>query len=121
VHAVVESGGKQYRVAVGEALNVERLDGAPGQELVLDRVLLVSDGEGKVHVGSPLCPGVAVRAEVVAQGRGEKILVFKYKPKVNYRRRKGHRQAYTRIRVTAIDGVPDAAGASPDTAGGQDA
>jgi large subunit ribosomal protein L21 len=108
MYAVVESGGKQYRLSPGNAVNVERIEGEVGQSVTLGRVLMVVDDEGAATIGSPVVDGVCVTAEIVAHGRGRKIVVFKYKPKVNYRRKQGHRQPYTRVRVTAIGAPPEA-------------
>lgn len=105
MYAVIETGGKQYRLAPGEAVNVEKLTGEVGDRVSLGQVLLVADDEGNVTVGNPFLEGVSIEAEIVVQGRGQKILVFKYKPKANYRRRQGHRQPYTRVRVVEI-GAP---------------
>jgi large subunit ribosomal protein L21 len=102
VFAIVRTGGKQYRVEPGQTISVERLPFEVGQEAKLDDVLLVSDDAG-VRVGSPVVEGAQVRATVVAQERGPKIIVFKYKPKKRYRRRSGHRQQLTRLRIDAIE------------------
>lgn len=102
MYAVVETGGKQYRVQVGDELRVERLEGEVGQELVLEKVLMVG-GESGTRFGSPLLSGASVKAEVVSQARADKILVFKFKSKKNYRRMRGHRQYYTSIRIKGID------------------
>jgi large subunit ribosomal protein L21 len=109
----VESGGKQYRLSPGDALNVERIEGEVGASVVLGKVLMVVDDEGAATIGSPVVDGVDVTAEILAHGRGRKSVVFKYKPKVNYRRKQGHRQPYTRVRVTAIGapGTAEAVGA----------
>jgi large subunit ribosomal protein L21 len=101
VYAVVETGGKQLRVTVGQTVQVEKLPGEPGQEVVLDRVLLVG-GEQTV-VGTPWVPGARVVARIVEQGRARKVVVFKYKPKVRYRRKRGHRQPYTALRIERIE------------------
>jgi len=103
VYAVIESGGKQYRVEEGTLLQVERLDAPPGSEVTLDRVLLVADGP-TVKVGAPVVAGAAVRATVLGHGRGKKIIVLKYKAKAHYRRKQGHRQGFTRLRVDKITG-----------------
>ncbi len=100
IYAVFETGGKQYKVSPGQVLDVERLPEA-GETVELDRVYLVSDGE-KVTVGRPTVEGAKVVATVVEEGKGDKVLVFKYKPKVRYRRKKGHRQPYTRLAVKEI-------------------
>ncbi len=102
-YAVVETGGKQYRVSVGDSLSVERLVVDSGSDISLDRVLLVSDN-GSTRVGTPVVDGATVSARVDNHFRGEKIVVFKYKPKKRYRRRTGHRQALTRLTITGISG-----------------
>lgn len=100
-YAVIRTGGKQYTVREGTTLNVERLPGEPGDSLELGDVLMVSDGE-TVTVGTPVVAGAKVLAEIVAHGKGEKIHVFKYKPKVRYRKRTGHRQQYTKLAIKQI-------------------
>jgi large subunit ribosomal protein L21 len=103
MYAIVETGGKQYRVKPGDTLAVERLSGEPGETLDLDRVLLVAgNGKDEARVGSPGVAGAVVRAEVVEHIRGQKIIVFRYKSKVRYRRKTGHRQSLTRLRITDI-------------------
>jgi len=101
VYAVVETGGKQLRVSEGQTVRVERIPGEPGQEVVLDRVLMVS-GE-QTLVGTPWVPGARVVARIVQQGKGRKVIVFKYKPKVRYRRKRGHRQLFTALRIERIE------------------
>ena len=101
MYAVVETGGKQYRVQAGDQLRVERLDVEVGQEVVLDRVLMVGE-ENSTKFGTPLVAGAVVKAEIVSQERAPKVLVFKYKSKKNYRRMRGHRQYYTEIRIKEI-------------------
>lgn len=100
--AVVETGGKQYRVSEGDVIQVERLPAEVGDTVVLDRVFLVS-GDGGVKVGAPVVDGAKVTAKVQSLGRARKIFVFKYKPKKNYRRRKGHRQPYSRLLIEKIE------------------
>ena len=102
MYAIVETGGKQYRVKPGDTVAVERLTGEPGESLDLDRVLLVAGNGDEARVGSPGVEGAVVRAEVVEHIRGEKIIVFRYKSKVRYRRKTGHRQSLTRLRITDI-------------------
>lgn len=104
MYAVIETGGKQYRVAVGDRLRVESLSAAQGDSVKLDKVLLVAGGEGEILVGTPHLPGGAVTATVVGHGRGDKVHVFKMRRRKNYRRSQGHRQGYTELRVTAIHG-----------------
>jgi large subunit ribosomal protein L21 len=102
MYAIVETGGKQYRVEPGDTVAVERLAGEPGDTLDLDRVLLVGGADDAARVGAPGVAGAVVRAEVLGQIRGEKIIVFRYKSKVRYRRKTGHRQSLTRLRITDI-------------------
>src|ERR1051326_5132984 len=103
MYAIVETGGKQYRVKTGDTIAVERLSGEPGETLDLGRVLLIAgNGDGETRVGTPGVAGAIVRAEVVEHGRGEKVVVFRYKSKVRYRRKTGHRQSLTRVRITDI-------------------
>ena len=99
--AVVKTGGKQYKVAENDVLTVERLPGAAGETVTLDEVLLVGDEKG-VKVGTPTVAGTVVTAEIVEQTRGDKIIVFKKKRRHNYRRKRGHRQDLTVLRVLAI-------------------
>lgn len=101
-YAIIETGGKQYRVAVGDTLAIEKLPIASGSDVTFDRVLMVG-GDGPARVGTPLVAGASVQALVEDQFRGPKIVVFKYKPKKRYRRRTGHRQAQTRVAITAIN------------------
>jgi large subunit ribosomal protein L21 len=101
VYAVVETGGKQYRVAVGQEIDVEKLDGEDGAEVTLDRVLLVATGE-QVSVGSPLVEGARVLATIEQQAKADKIVVFKFRAKKRYRRKRGHRQLVTRLRIREI-------------------
>lgn len=101
MYAIIKTGGKQYKVAEGDVLNVEKLDAEKGAEVVFDEVLaIVNDGE--VTVGKPFIDGAKVTATVEEQGKGEKILVFKYRAKVNYRKRMGHRQPYTAVKISGI-------------------
>ena len=101
-YAIVQSGGKQYKVVPGETIQVDKLPLDEGKKFVLKDVLFVADGVKKVTVGTPLIKGVEVQTTVAGQVKGPKILVFKYKPKVRYRRRQGHRQNYTLLHVDKI-------------------
>jgi len=101
MYAVIRSGGKQYTVHEGDTLDVELLPAEPGAQVQLDEVLMVGEG-GDVTIGRPLVAGAHVVADVVSHGRGEKIIVFKYKPKTRYRRKTGHRQGYTRLAIRKI-------------------
>jgi large subunit ribosomal protein L21 len=100
-YAVVRTGGKQYTVREGDQLKVEKLPGAPGDTVELTEVLMVTDG-GAVTVGRPTIPGAKVVAEIVEQGKHKKIHVFKYKAKVRYSKRTGHRQQYTQLAIKQI-------------------
>jgi large subunit ribosomal protein L21 len=101
VYAIVRTGGHQYKVAVGDQLNVEKLPVEAGEQVELNEVLMVSSDD-QVTVGDPLVAGARVTATVVDQHRGDKIIVFKYKPKKRYRRKMGHRQDLTRLSINAI-------------------
>ena len=101
MYAVVETGGKQYRVAVGDVLRVEKLEIPEGAAVNLDKVLMVADGDS-VRVGTPNLAGSAVTATVKAHGRGDKIRIFKFRRRKHYRKSQGHRQHYTEIEITAI-------------------
>ncbi len=101
MYAVIETGGKQVRVKEGDTIRVERLAAARGDEVTLDRILLV--GNGKTEIGAPVLAGATVRARVLRQGRGRKVRVMKYRAKAHYRRRQGHRQAFTELRIEKIE------------------
>ena len=101
MYAIVETGGKQYKVEVGEAVFVEKLEVAEGESYTFDKVLLVSGD--KVKVGSPYVKGATVTAKVEKQGRGQKIVIFKYRPKKHSASRKGHRQSYTKLVIESIN------------------
>lgn len=100
MYAIIATGGKQYKVAVGDEIFVEKLNAEEGSEIVFDRVLAYSDDEG-MKFGDAL-EGLSVKGEVVKQGKGKKIIVFKMKPKKGYRRKQGHRQPYTRVSIKSI-------------------
>jgi large subunit ribosomal protein L21 len=101
MYAVIETGGKQYRVEVGTELEVELLDAEPGSSITLDRVLLVADGDESA-IGRPIVADAAVEAEVLRRDRGEKVISFKYRPKARRRVKKGHRQELTVLRITDV-------------------
>lgn len=101
MYAVIESCGKQYKVAQGDVVFFEKLDTEEGKKVTFDKVVLVSE-EGKIQVGNPYVKGVKVEGKVVAHGKAKKIIVFKMKPKKNYRRKQGHRQPYTKVEITSI-------------------
>ncbi|NCC83703.1 MAG: 50S ribosomal protein L21 [Clostridia bacterium] len=100
MYAVITTGGKQYRVAVGEEIFVEKLEGEQGDKVVFDQVLAVADEDG-IKLGEDV-KGVKVEGEIVKQGKGKKIIIFKYKAKKGYRRKNGHRQPYTRVKINGI-------------------
>jgi large subunit ribosomal protein L21 len=101
MYAVVQTGGKQYRLGVGDNVRVEKLAGEPGEVVELPKVLVIGDGE-KVSIGDPVIAGASVKAEIVSHGRDKKIRVFKMKRRKKYRRTQGHRQSFTQLRVTEI-------------------
>lgn len=100
-YAIVQSGGKQYKAVEGETIEVSNLTDEPGKKIELADVLLVADGDN-IHVGTPLVSGAKVAATVVEHDKGPKIVVFKYKPKIRYRVRTGHRQQLTRLMIDSI-------------------
>ena len=102
MYAIVRTGGKQYKVSEGDLLTVEKLGGEVGQAVAFEDVLLFSDGE-TVNVGQPVLENVSVKGEIVEQLRAKKVLVFKYKRRKRYRRKQGHRQQYTTVRIDAIE------------------
>ncbi len=102
MYAIIETGGKQYRVSEGDVVFVEKLEVAEGEAVAFDRVLTVVK-EGAVKVGQPLVEGAKVTATVKGHGKGKKIMIFKYKAKSNYRRRQGHRQPFTKVVIEKIE------------------
>jgi len=104
MYAVIKTGGKQYRVAPGEKLKIEQIPADIGSEIVLDQILMVSDGEA-VTVGAPLVSGATVKATVVAHGRGDKVQIFKMRRRKHYQKHQGHRQNYTEIRIDGISAL----------------
>lgn len=103
MYAVIETGGKQYRVEKNSVLFVEKLHAKEGETVTFDKVLLVNN-DGETKVGSPVVEGAKVVGKVVKHGKGKKITVFKYKPKKNYKRKKGHRQPFTQVVIESIEG-----------------
>ena len=101
MYAIIESCGRQYKVAEGEVIFFEKLDVEEGKKVTFDNVVLISD-DGKVQVGAPYVKGVKVEGKVVSHGKEKKVLVYKYKAKKNYRRTQGHRQPYTKVEITKI-------------------
>ncbi len=102
MYAVIATGGKQYRVAEGDVIRVEKLDAEVGSEVTFDQVLVI--GGESMNVGKPYVDGASVSGEVLAQDRAKKVVVYKYKPKRGYHRKNGHRQPYTELKITKING-----------------
>ena len=111
IYAIIETGGKQYKVTPGEIIDVERLDVTEGNTVELDKVLLIAEGD-KVTVGRPTVDGAKVIATSQGEGKGKKIIVFKYKPKVRYQKKTGHRQLHTRLVIDKIV-TPETAKSEP--------
>jgi large subunit ribosomal protein L21 len=101
MYAVIKTGGKQYKVAAGEKLKVEKLVGEVGSAVTIDQVLMLADGENIV-IGAPLVKGASVKATVVSHGRGDKVMIFKMRRRKHYRKTQGHRQDYTEIQIDNI-------------------
>jgi len=102
MYAVVATGGKQYRVQEGDTLRIEKIPGEVGSDVAFDQVLMVSDGDD-VKVGQPVVENAVVNGTIVEQGKGRKILVFKYKRRKRYRRKQGHRQLFTAVKIGTIE------------------
>ncbi len=102
MYAVIASGGKQYKVEQGEVLKVEKLPGDIGAPVTFEKVLMFSDGD-TVRIGTPVLDDISVQGHIVEQGKAKKIIVFKYKRRKRYRRKQGHRQSYTAIKIDTID------------------
>jgi large subunit ribosomal protein L21 len=102
MYAVIKTGGKQYRVTEGQRLRVEKLPGNPGEKVTFNEVLLL--GGDKLQIGQPILAGARVEAEILGQDRGPKIVIFKFRRRKNYRRKQGHRQPYTQLKITGITG-----------------
>ena len=102
MYAVIETGGKQYKVAEGDVIFVEKLDVEEGAEVTFDKVLMAGEGSD-VKVGAPTVDGASVNATVLKNGKAKKVVVFKMKRKKNYRRKKGHRQPFTKVQITAVN------------------
>ncbi|PMB01724.1 50S ribosomal protein L21 [Fischerella thermalis CCMEE 5273] len=102
MYALIETGGKQYRVEAGQPVYIEKLAAEEGETVIFDKVLLVGKEEGTV-IGTPVVDGAKVTGKVEKQGKGKKIVVFKYKPKKNYKRKQGHRQPFTKVVIQSIE------------------
>lgn len=102
MYAIIQTGGKQYKVEEGQVIRIEKLENEAGETVEFDQVKLVST-DSDLKVGTPTVEGAKVTAEVVAQGKGKKVIVFKYKPKNNFRKKNGHRQPYTAVKIKSIE------------------
>ena len=103
MYAVIETGGKQYRVQEGDVLTIEKLNVEAGDKVTFDKVLVLAE-EGGLKVGAPYVEGAAVTGEVVENGKGKKVIIFKYKAKKDYRKKQGHRQPYTMVKIESLGG-----------------
>lgn len=103
MYAIIETGGKQLNVEVGRSYRVEKLNVSEGDTVEFDKVLMISDGD-ELKVGKPVVEGAKVKAIVEAQGKNKKVIVYKFKAKKNFRKKKGHRQPYTQVKIEAIEG-----------------
>lgn len=103
MYAVIETGGKQYKVSEGDVIYIEKLDVEAGADVSFDKVLLIGEGSD-VKVGAPLVDGVSVAAKVIKNDKAKKVVVYKYKPKKGYHKKQGHRQPYTKVEITKING-----------------
>lgn len=104
MYAVIKTGGKQYRVAEGQRLRVEKLTSKEGDTVTFDQVLLLGGGEGAAKIGRPMLQGASVTAKVATHDRGPKLVIFKFRRRKNYRRKTGHRQPFTEVVITGIKG-----------------
>lgn len=104
MYAVIKTGGKQFKVSEGDLVKIEKLDVEAGDTVTFDEVLLVNDGNGNLKVGNPIVENAKVVAEVIQQGKSKKIIVYKYKKRKNYRKKQGHRQPFTKVKITKIEG-----------------
>jgi large subunit ribosomal protein L21 len=102
--AVIKTGGKQYLVQEGDKIKIEKIDKEVGEEIIFDEVLLLENEKGEIKIGQPFLKDAKVIGKVLAQGKGKKIIVLKYKPKRRYRVKKGHRQRYTEVEIVKIEG-----------------
>ncbi len=101
MYAIIATGGKQYKVAAGDVIRVEKLPAEAGEEIQFDKVLMIADGD-QVSIGKPYVEGAAVTGEVQAQGRGKKVEIIKFRRRKHYRRQMGHRQPFTEVKITGI-------------------
>lgn len=101
MYAIIKTGGKQYRVSEGDVISVEKLDVASSEKVVFDEILVVSK-DGELQIGAPVVSGAKVEGTVIQHGKEKKVMVFKYKPKKDYRKKQGHRQPFTRVKIEKI-------------------
>lgn len=121
MYAVIETGGKQYRVQEGDVLTIEKLNVEAGDKVTFDKVLVLAE-EGNLKVGTPYVEGAAVTGEVVENGKGKKVIIFKYKAKKDYRKKQGHRQPYTMVKIESLGGAaPKAAPAKKEASAKKEA
>ena len=104
MYAVMKTGGKQYKVSEGIILKVEKIEAEVGDKITFDEILFLTDSEGNVKVGNPVVSDAKIIAEVIQQGRGKKIIVYKYKRRKNYHKKQGHRQPFTKLKIEKIEG-----------------
>ncbi|NLO21358.1 MAG: 50S ribosomal protein L21 [Syntrophomonadaceae bacterium] len=104
MYALIQTGGKQYKVSEGTIVKIEKVEGEAGSNVVLDQVLMINDENGIVQIGNPLLENARITAKILEQGKNKKIIVYKYKKRKNYRRKQGHRQPYTRLLIEKIEG-----------------
>ncbi len=102
MYAIIKTGGKQYRVNEGDVISVEKLNVASGEKVMFDEVLVVSK-DGEIKIGAPVIAGAKVEATVLQEGKGKKVIVFKYKPKKDFRKKQGHRQPFTKVKIDKIN------------------
>lgn len=102
MYAIISTGGKQYRASPGDMLKIEKIEAEKGNEVIFDRVLLATDGR-EIHIGRPYLENVKVIGRILRHGKGKKMVVFKYKRRKNYKRKKGHRQLFTEVKIEKID------------------
>lgn len=102
MYAIIETGGKQYKVSPGDILTIEKVDANEGEEVIFDKVIMVKGNEGESILGSPYLDNIKVRGTVLEQFRGKKIIIFKYRPKKHYRKRRGHRQYFTKVEIEEV-------------------
>lgn len=120
MYAVIKTGGKQYKVAAGDYLKVEKLDGDVGSKVVIDKILMLADGDN-VTIGSPLVTGAKINATVLSHGKGDKVMIFKFHRRKHYRKTQGHRQSYTEIQIDDINGKGAAQAEAKPTAAKKEA